>query len=95
MSYDLILTGGRVIDPSQSIDAKLDVAFANGKVAAIGPNLSAERHPQKKDVTGRIVTPGLIDLHTHVYWGGTWLSVDPDFYARKSGVTTSVPNSGR
>ena len=90
MSYDLILTGGRVIDPSQSIDAKLDVAFANGKVAAIGPNLTAERHTQKKDVAGRIVTPGLIDLHTHVYWGGTSLGVDPDFYARKSSVTTSV-----
>ena len=90
MSYDLILTGGRVIDPSQSIDAKLDVAFANGKVAAIGPNLSAERHTQKKDVTGRIVAPGLIDLHTHVYWGGTSLGIDAEEFCRTSGVTTSV-----
>jgi dihydroorotase len=90
MSYDLILTGGRVIDPSQSIDAKLDVAFANGKVAAIGPNLAAERHTQKKDVTGRIVTPGLIDLHTHVYWGGTSLGIDAEEFCRTSGVTTSV-----
>jgi dihydroorotase len=90
MPYDLILTGGRVIDPSQSIDAKLDVAFANGKVAAIGPNLAAERHTQKKDVTGRIVTPGLIDLHTHVYWGGTSLGIDAEEFCRTSGVTTSV-----
>jgi len=90
MSYDLILTGGRVIDPSQSIDAKLDVAFANGKVAAIGPDLAAERHTQKKDVSGRIVTPGLIDLHTHVYWGGTSLGIDAEDFCRTSGVTTSV-----
>jgi len=90
MSYDLILTGGRVIDPSQSIDARLDVAFANGKVAAIGPNLAAERHTQKKDVSGRIVTPGLIDLHTHVYWGGTSLGIDAEEFCRTSGVTTSV-----
>ena len=90
MSYDLTLTGGRVIDPSQSIDAKLDVAFANGKVAAIGPNLTAERHTQKKDVAGRIVTPGLIDLHTHVYWGGTSLGIDAEEFCRTSGVTTSV-----
>ncbi len=90
MSYDLILTGGRVIDPSQSIDAKLDVAFANGKVAAIGPNLPAERHTQKKDMSGRIVTPGLIDLHTHVYWGGTSLGIDAEEFCRTSGVTTSV-----
>src|SRR5690348_15207404 len=90
MSYDLILTGGRVIDPSQSIDAKLDVAFANGKVAAIGPNLPAERYTQKKDVTGRIVTPGLIDLHTHVYWGGTSLGIDAEEFCRTSGVTTAI-----
>lgn len=90
MSYDLILTGGRVIDPSQSIDGKLDVAFANGKVAAIGPNLASEGHTQEKDVTGRIVTPGLIDLHTHVYWGGTSLGIDAEEFCRTSGVTTSI-----
>jgi len=90
MPYDLILTGGRVIDPSQAIDARLDVAFANGKVAAIGPNLAGERHTQRKDVSGLIVTPGLIDLHTHVYWGGTSLGIDAEEFCRTSGVTTSV-----
>jgi len=90
MTHDLILTGGRVIDPSQSLDAVTDVAFANGKVSAMGQSLKRESATRIKDAAGFIVTPGLIDLHTHVYWGGTSLGVDPDFYAKKSGVTTSV-----
>ncbi|TMJ37077.1 MAG: amidohydrolase/deacetylase family metallohydrolase, partial [Alphaproteobacteria bacterium] len=90
MPHDLILTGGRVIDPSQSLDSLVDVGFAEGKVSGIGPNLKRGSNARVKDVSGFIVTPGLIDLHTHVYWGGTSLSVDPDFYAKKSGVTTSV-----
>ena len=90
MTHDLILTGGRVIDPSQSLDAVTDVAFAQGKVSAIGQNLKRDAGTKIKDASGYIVTPGLIDLHTHVYWGGTSLGVDPDFYAKKSGVTTSI-----
>src|SRR6185369_4512821 len=82
--------GGRVIDPSQKLDAVTDVAFAVGKVAMIGSELRADPGTDVRDVSGFIVTPGLIDLHTHVYWGGTSLGVDPDLYARKSGVTTSV-----
>ena len=87
MAHDLVLKGGRVIDPAQGIDRVTDVAFFDGKVAAIGDGLQAA---QLRDVSGLIVTPGLIDLHTHVYWGGTSLGVDPDFYARKSAVTTVV-----
>ncbi|MGE0008590.1 MAG: amidohydrolase/deacetylase family metallohydrolase [Parvibaculaceae bacterium] len=90
MTHDLILTGGRVVDPSQSLDAVTDVAFTQGKVAALGHGLRREPATKIRDVSGLIVTPGLIDLHTHVYWGGTSLGVDPDFYAKKSGVTTSV-----
>lgn len=85
---DLILRGGRVIDPGQNIDAVLDVGFADGKVAALGPDLGEAK--EVRDVAGRIVTPGLIDLHTHVYWGGTSLGVDPDEYARYSGCTTLI-----
>ena len=88
MTFDLVLRGGRVIDPAQAIDRVLDVAFSNGKVAALGENLGDDsRHV--KDVTGNIVTPGLIDLHTHVYWGGTSLGVDPLPLAR-GGCTTLV-----
>ena len=87
MTHDLVLSGGRVIDPSSGFDSVADVAFSGGKVAEIGTGLKAR---DARDVTGRIVTPGLIDLHTHVYWGGTSLGVDPDAYARQSAVTTSV-----
>ena len=87
MAYDLVLKGGRVVDPSQGIDRVADVAFEKGRVAAVGANLAAK---DTRDCAGLIVTPGLIDLHTHVYWGGTSLGVDVDDYARQSAVTTSV-----
>lgn len=86
MTYDLVLRGGRVIDPSQNIDAPLDVAFQSGKVAAVGPALDGA---EIRDVSGCIVTPGLIDLHTHVYDGGTSLGVDP-MQLFRGGVTTLV-----
>ena len=89
MAYDLVLRNGRVIDPSQRLDRVADVAFAGGRVAAIGEGLDAEG-AEARDVSGRIVTPGLIDLHTHVYWGGTSLGIDAEEYARRSAVTTCV-----
>lgn len=89
MRFDLILRNGRVIDPSQDLDRVTDVAFSEGKVAAVGDRLEAG-NAEVKDVSGRIVTAGLIDLHTHVYWGGTSLGVDAEDYARLSSVTTCV-----
>jgi dihydroorotase len=88
MTYDLILKSGRVIDPASGIDRVADVAFVDGRVAAIGDKLSGAE--QIRDVAGLIVTPGLIDLHTHVYWGGTSLGIDADDFCRRNGVTTSV-----
>ena len=90
MGYDLILRGGRVIDPSQKLDAINDVAFSQGKVARIGPGLKADAGTDVRDVSGAIVTPGLIDMHTHVYWGGTSLGIDAEEFCRTSGVTTAV-----
>jgi dihydroorotase len=89
MDYDVVVSGGRVIDPSQEIDRVADVAFAQGKVAAVGDGLAA-RSAKVVDAAGKIVTPGLIDLHTHVYWGGTSLGVDPLALARSAGVSTLV-----
>lgn len=89
-TYDLILSGGRVIDPSQSIDGVMDVAFSGGKVAAVGRDLKPGPATEVRDVSGFIVSPGLIDLHTHVYWGGTSLGIDAEDFCRTSGVTTSV-----
>jgi dihydroorotase len=90
MTYDLVLRGARVIDPSQQLDAVTDVAFHGGKVARIGAGLKPDAGTKVRDVSGRIVTPGLIDLHTHVYWGGTSLGIDADEFCRTSGVTTAI-----
>src|SRR3954471_6800585 len=90
MAFDLILKGGQVIDPSQSIDGVSDVAFSGGKVAKVGTNLPADATTEIRNVSGYIVTPGLIDLHTHVYWGGTSLGIDAEEFCRTSGVTTAV-----
>ncbi len=90
MQHDLILKGARVIDPSQNHDGICDVAFADGRVSGFGRDLQAGPGTQVRDMEGAIVTPGLIDLHTHVYWGGTSIGIDADEFCRTSGVTTSV-----
>ncbi len=88
MSGNLVIRGGRVIDPAQGIDRTADVVIADGKVA--GLDVEAPKNAQIVDAAGAIVTPGLIDLHTHVYWGGTSIGVDPDDYAVKSACTLLV-----
>jgi dihydroorotase len=66
------------------------VAFTGGKVAAVGANLQAGPGTSVRNVAGKYVTPGLIDLHTHVYWGGTSLGIDAEEFCRRSGVTTAI-----
>lgn len=87
---DLLLRGGHVLDPAGGIDGAMDVAFTAGRIAEIAPHIAPDRASVVEDCTGCVVTPGLIDLHTHVYWGGTSLGVDADTYCRASAVTTVV-----
>jgi dihydroorotase len=86
---DLILRGGRVIDPANGLDATCDVGFVDGRVAAVAPRIAATAKDER-NIAGAIVTPGMIDLHTHVYWGGTSIGVEAEPIARRSGTTTFV-----
>src|SRR5690606_1658096 len=88
-AFDLVLAGGRVLDERNGVDGVMDVAVRDGFIAAVGENLAAGAR-RVEDVSGSIVAPGLIDIHTHVYHKATSLSVDPGFIARRSAVTTLV-----
>ncbi len=88
--YDLLIKGGRVIDPSQQIDAVMDVALIFGKVARLAPDIPARQAREVIRAEGKIVTPGLIDIHCHVfpYVGPYGIQADPHCVHR--GVTTVV-----
>jgi dihydroorotase len=96
-TYDLLLRGGRVVDPAHGIDAVRDVAIAGGRVAAVEPRIDPALAFKVVDVAGLVVTPGLVDLHTHLYAGtgekGSYAgdnSVYPDGFTLRTGVTTAV-----
>lgn len=87
---DLVITGGNVIDPSAGLSGELDVAVRGGRIAAVGKGI-AERYPKRAlNVSGALVMPGLVDIHTHCFWGGTYFGIRPDPVAGSSGVTTWV-----
>ena len=88
--YDLIIKGGTVVDPSQNIHGLNDVAVEDGKIARVAPNISSDEAKRVVEVKGKVVIPGLIDLHTHVYSGVNASGVDPDIGGVRSGVTTMV-----
>ena len=88
--YDLLLKGGRVIDPAQGLDARRDVGIAGGRIAAVSENLPAAEAARTVDVSGAIVTPGLIDLHVHCYRHMTDFGLPPDDTGVNAGATTVV-----
>jgi dihydroorotase len=87
-SYDLLIQGGRVIDPSQKLSAVRDVAIVGGRIARVAENIPPAMARQVYDAKGKLVTPGLIDMHTHVYRYAINLSVDSDVVGFQNGVTT-------
>ena len=89
-TYDLLIAGGRVIDPAQGLSAVRDVAILHGRIARIDENIPSTQARQVFDATHKIVTPGLIDVHSHVYEHGTPLGVNSDLVGIQSGVTTIV-----
>jgi hypothetical protein len=103
-SYDLLLKGGHVIDPKNKINAVRDVGIRDGHIAAVAANIPASQARKVVNLSGLYVTPGLIDIHAHVFAGsdGTGLagghsSIFPDAFALRTGVTTVVDagSSGR
>ena len=91
-SYDLLLTGGHVIDPANEIDGVRDVAIRNGRIASVAANIPAGSAKRRVDLKGLYVVPGLVDIHSHHYgYGG---ALFPDDVALPAGTTTVVDAGG-
>ena len=90
MAYDLLIKGGTLIDPAQNIHANKDVAFSNGVVAEVGDDLSKTDALEVLDASGCLVTPGMIDLHVHVFYGVSHFGIEPDPTCLAKGATTVV-----
>lgn len=96
MQFDLLIKGGEVVDPGGGYRGSLDVAIKRNRIAAVEANIPTEAAFQVIDAGGQVVTPGLVDLHTHVYHSATCWGIRADPVAARSGVTTwlDVGSSG-
>lgn len=102
LPYGIVIKGGHLIDPKNKINEAMDVAIQDGKIARIAKNIDAARGVQVVNATGMYITPGLIDIHAHVFWGtepNHYLSdgmvgVTPDGFSFRAGVTTMVDCGG-
>ena len=100
--YNTLIKGGRVIDAKNNINALMDVAIKDGKIAKVAQNIDANQAEQVVNAKGMYVTPGLIDVHAHIFWGtqpNSYLSngdvgVTADGFSFRSGVTTLVDCGG-
>lgn len=95
--YDLLLEGGHLIDSKNEISGHRDIAISRGRIAAVAESLDESKTAQTLDVNGLYITPGLVDLHVHVFSTtnipGAWAgdnSVQPDSNTLPTGVTTAV-----
>ena len=97
-NYDILIKGGHIIDPANNIDQVMDLAIKGNKIAAIEKKISANQAKTVVDASGLIVSPGLIDMHTHNFYGtvhnrylaNSFTAVPPDGFTFRSGVTTVV-----
>ncbi len=93
--FDLVLKGGHVIDPANAINHPMDIGIAAGKIARLAPSIPAAQAAQTLDVSVLLVTPGILDIHTHVYLFRTNAKsyvegVNADAHLLSAGVTTTV-----
>ncbi|MEM7532349.1 MAG: amidohydrolase/deacetylase family metallohydrolase [Chloroflexota bacterium] len=88
MRFDLLIKGGTVVDPSSGQNGLMDVAIKRNRIAAVDTNIPIESAVRVVDASGQYVTPGLVDLHTHIYHGVTYYGIQADPVAARSGVTT-------
>src|SRR6195256_6187831 len=88
MKYDLLLTGGEVMDPGSGLRGVMDVGIAGGKIVAVAPSLPANEALRTISAKGRLVTPGLVDIHAHVFVNAHDMGGHTDHHCRASGVTT-------
>jgi len=88
--YDIVIKGGRVIDPAQNLDGTMDVAINGDKIAAVNRDISPQEGKRRIDAKGKIVTPGLVEMHAHVFDSVMKIALEPDVAGVKQGVTTVV-----
>ena len=88
MKYDLLISGGEVVDPGGGLRGMLDVAVSGGKIALVAPSLAASEAHKTISAKGLLVTPGLIDIHAHVFVNAHDMGGHTDHFCRASGVTT-------
>ena len=89
-TYDLVVKGGTLVDPAQGIHDRRDIAFSGGMVAAVAGDIPSDRATEVVDAAGKLVTPGLIDAHVHIYEGVSHYGIDADATCLARGATTVV-----
>ncbi|MBM4070367.1 MAG: amidohydrolase/deacetylase family metallohydrolase [Planctomycetes bacterium] len=88
--HDLLIRNGRLVDPAHSLDQRLDIAIKDGRVSAVESGLEVSSASEVIDASGLLVTPGMIDLHVHIYAGVSHYGIPPDPTCLARGVTTAV-----